>query len=32
MDNKERELIVKRINNLLSLTGSVMNKYYRNYA
>lgn len=32
MDNKERELIVKRINNLLSLTGSVINKYYRNYA
>ena len=32
MDNKERETIVKRINNLLSLTGSVINKYYRNYA
>lgn len=27
-----RDLIVKRINNLLSTTGSSINKYYRNYA
>lgn len=32
MKESERSLIVKRINNLLSCTGSSINKYYRNYA
>ena len=27
-----RDLVVKKINNLLSSTGSSINKYYRNYA
>ena len=28
----DREKIIKRINNLLSSTGSSISKYYRNYA